>query len=48
MSIEAEDETGQEQVDNDEQIIKLLKAQVYLLEIIANKDIGTTLPIFEE
>jgi hypothetical protein len=47
MSLEAEDDMTQLLNDNQE-IIKLLKAQVYLLELLAGRDINTTLNIVED
>ena len=48
MSIDAEDKSGEELVDDNKQIIALLKAQVYLLEIIASVDSGSTVEMFED
>jgi len=47
MSIDAEDGTGDELVSDNEKIIALLEAQVYLLEILAGRDIGTTIEMFK-
>ena len=48
MSIDAEDDTGITIEDQNKEIIALLKAQVFLLEIIASVEIGETIEMFEE
>ena len=48
MSIEAEDADGAaDQRDSNELIIKLLRTQILLLEIIANAEAGVTEELLE-
>lgn len=47
MSIDAEDETGKDLVNDNNEIIALLKAIVYLLEVSLSKNTGETVKKFK-
>jgi len=49
LSVEAENSEHQTDIQSgNEEIIRLLKSAVYLLEIIASVEIGTTIENFED